>query len=176
MKVDSQPPRADTAPPVPTGWPVVERGLLIAYVGPVVIVRIEEWVPPSSVDRYMAEFVRGIDIREPHTRAAALYDVPTWTGATSMRRRQWAKLLAEREDVLRRTTKAWALCTESPLVRGMLKAIHWIQPPPYPHTVVSTHRQAFDFLHRYMPEVEPASSTERYEALLRKHADRLREG
>ncbi|MFO0694094.1 MAG: hypothetical protein U0230_11100 [Polyangiales bacterium] len=149
---------------------------MIAYVGPVVVVRIEEWVPPSSVDRYMDEFVRGIDIRRPDTRAAALYDVPTWTGATSMRRRQWARLLAEREDVLRRTTKAWALRTESPLVRGMLKAIHWIQPPPYPHAVVGTHREAFEFIHRYMPEVDPGTYTERYHELLRKNADRLRHG
>jgi hypothetical protein len=158
----------------PEGWPVVDRGILMEYVGRVLIVRIEQGVSDRAVDRFMTEWTRGIDIRGPNARAAALYDIPNWSDANAVRRMRFAHLLKSRQEMLRQTTKAWALCTTSRLVSGMVQAIYWMTPPPYPHTVVSTVREGFDFIQRHIPEVDAARYTASYARLLERYGETIR--
>jgi hypothetical protein len=150
----------------PSGWPVVDSGLLMAYIENVVVVRIDPDVNERSLQRFLDEWPRGIDIRSPDARSAALYDLPAWSGATALMRRRMAELLRSRLGILSATTKAWALVTQSPMVSGMVQAIHWVQPPPYPHCVTYSAAQGFEFIHQHLPELNVSRCLARYVSLL----------
>ncbi|MFM2419911.1 MAG: hypothetical protein RL385_4634 [Pseudomonadota bacterium] len=157
---------SDTAELSPSGWPVVERGLLMAYVERVVVVRIDADITDASLGRFLDEWPRGIDIRTTQSRCAALYDLPAWSGATALMRRRMAELLHSWLGMLSATTKAWALVTQSPLVSGMVQAIHWVQPPPYPHCVTHSAVEGFEFIQQHLPELGVARGLAKYVSLL----------
>jgi hypothetical protein len=64
-------------------------------------------------------------------------------------RKRLAESLRERRAKLARTRPAYAMVTTSLLVRSALTVIHWTAPPPYPHTVVSSVREGFEFIARH---------------------------
>ena len=136
------------APPefMPSGWPVVERGLMMGYVGAVLVVRIGAVLPKEGFDRYIDEWTRSVDARPRDCAVFALYDVPVWPGMTPVQRKHWSMMLKSREDVLRRTTRGMVMASTSPIARGCARALFWLAPPPYPTAVVDTPRAAFAHL------------------------------
>src|SRR5262249_22819932 len=128
------------------GWPVLEPGLAMTMSDRVLVVHIDERLTPAAFARYLEEWKRGVDARPPEARGGAVYDVPGWAGFTAGMRREWGDMLKSREGKLRATTVGMALVTPSLLVRGALRAVFWMAPPPYPHDVVDTNEAAFAFL------------------------------
>ena len=59
-------------------------------------------------------------------------EIKLWETAVRRRQAHWIK---QNEELLRRYSLGAALVIQSPIVRGMLKAILWIQPMPQPHAV-----------------------------------------
>jgi hypothetical protein len=66
-----------------------------------------------------------------------------WEMPVMRRQAAWIK---EHEPTLRKLSLGAALVITSPVVRGMLKALLWMQPMPQPHLVCATPEQALAWL------------------------------
>lgn len=152
----------------------VETGWFLAYLGRVQVVYMDGRVDDASYDRYLRALAADIDDRAARDEPAAiLYHVPQPAALTAKRRNLLAEILREREDAVRRNTIAYALATTSALVRGGLKILFWLAPPPYPNTVVPTPRAGFEFLSSFSPDLNVTQLAADYELLLRGHAVQL---
>jgi hypothetical protein len=78
-------------------------------------------------------------------------------------RRRMAAELKKRAAKLARTRPAYAMVTSSLVVRSALKVFHWAAPPPYPHTVVGSLREGFEFVARHMPGLDAQALQAEYE-------------
>jgi hypothetical protein len=154
----------------PEGWPIVEPGLFMAFVDRALVVRFDEQLTPAAFDRYREEWLRSVDARGPHTRVVAFYDIPSFAGFNARQRKAMAEMLKSREDVLRATTVAMALATPSPIVRGVLRAVYWLAPPPFDYAVVNRCDAGFTFLAEKMPTLDPQRCEQAYAELRRRHA------
>jgi hypothetical protein len=133
-------------PFVPEGWPVVEPGLLMGYVGSVLVIRIGADLGPAGFARYIREWTRSVDARPAGASVFAMYDIAEWPGMTAVQRKEWGAMLKSREDVLRKTTLGMILASPSKITRGAARAIFWLAPPPYPYAVVDTPRAALEHI------------------------------
>ena len=153
---------------MPNGWPVIERGLLMAYVGPIMVIRIGSVFPDASFERYLEEWKRSVEGRPRDASVFALYDIPIWPGMQPVQRRRWSEMLKRHEGRLRTTTRGMALATPSALTRGAARAVFWFAPPPYPHVVVDTPEAAF--VHLASLGAPPAAATRvMYRATVERH-------
>jgi len=66
-----------------------------------------------------------------------------WEAAVLRRQAEWIK---QHLEALRRYSIGVGLIIQSPVVRGMLKAVLWIQPMPQPHLVCATVEEALTWL------------------------------
>jgi hypothetical protein len=152
----------------PEGWPVVDDGLVMAFVDRILVVRFDERLTPRAFEHYREEWLRSVDARGPHTRVVAFYDIPSFAGFTARQRKEMAEMLKSREATLRATTVAMALATPSPIVRGVLHAVYWLAPPPFDYAVVSRCDAAFAFLAEKMPTLDPLRCEQAYAELRRR--------
>ncbi len=153
----------------PDGWPIVQPGLLMAYVGPICFVRIGSALTARGERVHAEELARVIDARPLTARVGVVYDVPDTQGISAIGRSDLARMLNERRERLRRTTAAYALATPSSFVRGMLKAVFWVAPPPYPHAMVSDVDAALAFVAAALPDIDVVATRAAYDALLLAH-------
>jgi hypothetical protein len=161
--------RTSHAPSALPAWPIARPGLLMAKVGVVTFIHISSALDEEGEHVHAEELARMIDTRPADVRVAVVYDVPQSMGISALGRSGIAKLLNEREEKLARTTAAYALATPSAFVRGMLQAVFWIAPPPYPHRMVASMEEALDFIALHLPQVSPARALAEYEATLARH-------
>src|SRR5437868_3691747 len=101
---------------------------------PLVLFRFSGHVSLKELDEYLArqDVLLG---RHQMTGSLVLSDnLKMWETAVLRRQADWIK---SNYDLLQRYSVGAALVLQSPLVRGMLKAILWIQPMPQPHLVCS---------------------------------------
>jgi hypothetical protein len=152
---------------------IVDEGLLMAQIGRLLVVRFDERLTPRGFARYRTEWLRAVDSRAKDARIGAFYDIPAWIGITAKERGEWAAMLKSRAVVLKATTASMTLTTPSALIRGALRAIFWLAPPPYPHTVVERQSDAFAFHASHVPGLDPRATQREYDALVRAHAPRL---
>ena len=155
---------------VPNGWPIVARGLLMAYLGPLCFVHIREGLDSEGQEVHSRELARAIDVRSREDRVLVLYDVPDSIGIPALARSSIARLLNDRRDILRATTSAYALATPSAFVRGMLQGVFWVAPPPYPHAMFPDRRAALAFLANHLPGLDARASEDGIRRLLAEHA------
>lgn len=97
-------------------------------------------------ERHLRELAAAIDSRSDTTKVGVIYDIPTPLETDAKRRQRSARLLDERRDKLSKTTSGFALVTPSTLVRGTLRAVFWLAPPPYEWSVVGTVPEGLRFL------------------------------
>ena len=110
---------------------------------PLVIYRFNGVVTMSELEAYLKRQDEMLSRREL-TMALVLTDkVKMWDTPVLKRQAEWVK---EHRDILRRYSLGVALVIQSPLVRGMLRAILWMQPMPQPHAVCSTSAEALEWL------------------------------
>jgi hypothetical protein len=153
----------------PVGWPVVDRGLFMAYVGQVLVVHMDGTLSDAAFARYRSEWLRAVDVRPADAKMFALYQFPEWPGITAGQRKQWAEMLASRGPVLKRTTVGMALATGSVLARGAVRAIYWVSPPPFPYAVVETSREGFEYFRGLDRALDAAGLDARYQELRKRH-------
>lgn len=155
-------------PLVPSGWPVKDDGLLMAYVGPVMGVYLGA-LTDASWARHLVELRRAIDGRRPGTKVGVLYHLPGTNTADARRRKEAADFLESRREELRASTAAYALATPSPIVRGVLRAIYWLSSPPYPYAIVATPREGFAYVATKLEGVVVDRSEREWDRILRAH-------
>lgn len=71
-----------------------------------------------------------------------VFDGTTTEGITAKQREKAAAWLRSSAPLLSRRTKGIAFVIKSPLLRGALTAIFWLQKPPGPYVIVETLAEA----------------------------------
>jgi hypothetical protein len=147
------------------GWPVLDDGLLMALIEDVTFVRIESDVTDRVFDRHLKELGRSIDLRPVRLRVGLIYDAMGSADVSAERRQRTANLLASRRDKLAVTTAAFALATESAVMRGVLRAIFWLAPPSYPWAIHGSVREALEYVRTEMPKLDVDRALRDYDRL-----------
>lgn len=88
---------------------------------------------------YLAEMGQLFLRRKPN---ATVLDAREAGMTPATQRRMQAEWIREHEDDLRRFSRGTAFVISSPVIRGALTAILWLQPMPQPHVVVATVAEA----------------------------------
>lgn len=106
---------------------------------PVLAVTFVGTVDDDAFRRYLDELAGVVKTRSPYVLLA---DATRADRPTARQRTLQAELLREHSDLFGRYCKGAAFVIDSPVVRGALTAIMWIQSLPYEHTVVATREEA----------------------------------
>lgn len=107
---------------------------------PLVVVTFEGQLTDDEMTKYLEDMeTRVLGRRMPY---AVVVDATRSRGIDARQRRIQADWLRRHEAEIRRFNRGTAFVITSPIVRGALTAIFWIQPLPSPHVVVSTFDQA----------------------------------
>lgn len=144
-------------PTQPRGWPIDDAGLYMAFLGPVMVVHLDNGLTESSWQRHLHELARAIDTRPPIRKYGVLYHVPAADAVDATRRSEITKLMNAKSAALQRLTGAFSFVTESALARGIMNTIFWVAPPGYPYAVVATTLHGFRFLEDKVPGVDGAA-------------------
>ena len=142
---------------------VVDTGWYRARIGNVDILYVHGRMTDASFEHFVDAARRSIDECGDDEQIAMFMEVLQPVMMDSRWRKRMAGMLKERAEKLRRTRPAYVMVTPSLVVRSALTVIHWAAPPPYPHTVVSSLEEGFDFLARHMPGVNARELQREYE-------------
>jgi hypothetical protein len=110
---------------------------------PLVLYRFSGDVSLPELDDYLKRQDEMLQ-RKQMTGSLVLTDhVKMWDTPVLRRQADWIK---RNEEMLRRYSVGAALIIQSPIVRGMLKALLWMQPMPQPHMVSGNVDEALRWL------------------------------
>ena len=154
----------------PPDWPIIEPGLLMAGIGDVMFINTDATLSDAGFERQLVELGRAIDLRDESSLVGVIYDAPTSSlSIDAKRRKRSAEVLDRRREKLGKTTAAFALASPSTMTRGVLRAVFWLAPPPYPWAIVDTAREGLAYLKTKMPSLDVERVLSEYEGLKRKH-------
>jgi hypothetical protein len=111
-------------------WPLV----LFRFSGQITLAELNEYLVRQDVLLARGEKTGSLVLTE---------NLKMWETAVLRRQAEWIK---QNVELLQRYSVGAALILHSPIVRGMLKAILWIQPMPQPHLVCSSVDEALQWL------------------------------
>jgi hypothetical protein len=137
-----------------TATGVEDSGWYRDRIGNVDIAFVHGTMTEASFEHFLAEACRSIDECADDARVAMFLEVREPALMDGRWRKRMAKELKLRADKLARTRPAYAMVTSSIVVRSALKVMHWAAPPPYPHTVVGSIQEAFEFIARHVPGLD----------------------
>jgi hypothetical protein len=122
---------------------------------PLVVFRFRDHVSIEELEEYLRRQEVMLARRE-RTIALVLTDnLRMWEAPVLRRQAEWIK---HHYYDLKRTSIGAALVIKSPVVRGMLKAVLWLQPMPQPHFVTSSIEEALAWLRARLHEVNPQAN------------------
>ena len=110
---------------------------------PLVIYRFRGLVSMDEMNKYLARQDVLLARHQPTLSLVIATETKLWETPVLRRQADWIK---ENQELLRRYSLGAALVIQSPIVRGMLKAILWIQPMPQPYAVFPTVEGALRWL------------------------------
>jgi hypothetical protein len=134
----------------------------------VMFVYSDDTMTEASFARHLRELAEAIDSRDESTRIGVIYDAPKPFDTDAKRRQRSAQVLDARRAKLARTTAAFALATPSPIVRGTLRAVFWVAPPPYPWEITDNVRSGLQFVAKHMT-LDVEGCLARYQRLKQRH-------
>jgi hypothetical protein len=154
----------------PPSWPIVEPGLLMAGIDDVMFLYSDTTLTERGFERQLVELAKAIDLRDDDSLVGVVYDAPSSSlSIDAKRRKRSAEVLDQRRRKLAKTTAGFALASPSTMMRGVLRAVFWLAPPPYPWAIVDTAREGLVYLKTKMPSLDVERTLAAYEALKRKH-------
>ena len=110
---------------------------------PLVIFRFRFRPTMEELEAYLARQDAMLARRERMISLVLAEEAKLWETPVMRRQADWIK---QNEELLRQYSLGAAMVLQSPIVRGMLKAILWIQPMPQPYAVCSTVEEALRWL------------------------------
>ena len=110
---------------------------------PLVVYRFRGGVSLAELEAYLQRQDELLARQQPTASAVLTEGAKLWETPVLRRQAEWIK---QNQDLLRRYSVGAALVLHSPIVRGMLKAILWMQPMPQPHVVCATVPDALAWL------------------------------
>ena len=109
---------------------------------PIVVVRFSGPISEPEFDMYLASMTQIISRSEP---TLTILDARRAIRSPPSQRKKQAEWIKTHADQLRRYSLGTAFVLTSPLVRGVLTAILWLQPLPSDYVVVATMAEAEDW-------------------------------
>jgi RES domain-containing protein len=141
-----------------TGWYRIRIGIVeIAFV--------YDGMTEQSFEHFLEAACRSIDECADDEQVALFLEVRDPALMNSEWRKRLAMALKERAHKLAQIRPAYVMVTSSVVVRSALKVLQWVAPPPYPHTVVATLEEGFEFIARYVPGLDARELQATYERL-----------
>lgn len=141
---------------------------MMLHIGPVMVVYQDARLDEAGNEIHLKELARAIDERrDQEAQVGVLYDVPSVRILSPERQKQLVAMLEERRDVLSKTTAAYAFATTSMAARGVLRALFWLTPPPYPYSITATPQDGFRYIAKRLPGVDADAVTREYAAFLK---------
>ena len=110
---------------------------------PLVIFRFRFRPSMDELERYLARQEEMLARKQPMISLVQAEQAKLWESPVLRRQAEWIK---DHEALLRQYSLGVAMVMQSPIVRGMLKAILWIQPMPQPYTVCSSVEEGLRWL------------------------------
>lgn len=107
-------------------WPLVR----VTYVGT---------VDDAHFERYLDAQAGLLERKEPYV---IVFDARESGMPSAKQRQRMATFTRERQADISRRCRRGVFVISSPLIRGALTAILWLQPLPFPHDVVATIEEA----------------------------------
>lgn len=107
---------------------------------PLVRVTFDGLASDAEFDKYLSGITDLLMVGRQKT--VTVLDARASARAPATQRKRQAAWIKEHESLLRRYSLGTAFVITSPLVRGVLTAILWLQQLPTPHTVVATIAEA----------------------------------
>jgi hypothetical protein len=114
--------------------PVIDASQL-----PIVVVRFNGYISDPEFDVYLATMT-GLLTR--NSKMVAILDARAAIRNPPSQRQKQADWIRANEELLRQHSLGTAFVLTSPLVRGVMNAILWLQPLPTEYTVVGTLEEA----------------------------------
>lgn len=106
---------------------------------PLVVVQFVGASTDAEFDAYLEQMHQIVLARKQ--KNVTIFDATRSTDTNAQQRRKQADWLKAHAGLLRTYSLGSAFVITSPLVRGVLTAILWLQPMPAPHTVVGTYAE-----------------------------------
>lgn len=106
---------------------------------PLVVMTIVGTPTDAEVDAMLEGSARNL---RRSGRQVGILDLTRADRPPPVQRKKHAAWMNENAELLRARSAGMAFVITSPLVRGILTAIMWIQPLPMEHTVVATYAEA----------------------------------
>jgi hypothetical protein len=104
---------------------------------PLVVIR---WPTTAVTDDHVTAFLASSRVHLARCeRFASLHDGVRATGLDGKQRKRMADHVREHHDALARYHVAAAIVASSSLIRGVITAVNWVAPPPFPqHTFAAS--------------------------------------
>jgi hypothetical protein len=110
---------------------------------PVIVFRFSGQVTMDEMERYLTWQDAMVARCLPNASLVLTESLRMWETPVLRRQAEWLK---RHEPLIRKYSVGVALVITSPVIRGMLKALLWIQPMPQPHIVCNTTEEALHWL------------------------------
>lgn len=110
---------------------------------PIIVFRFSGQITMEELERYLTWQDAMVARRLPNASLVVTENLRMWEMPLLRRQAAWLK---EHEPLLRKYSLGVALVITSPVVRGMLKALMWMQPMPQPHIVCGTTEEGLRWL------------------------------
>jgi hypothetical protein len=146
---------------------------MLGYVGPMFYVVFGDDTSEEDKDVFVRELARGIDARRDTDRVPVLYCVGPKVGSAVKLARGISQVVSQRQEKLRKTSVALALCTQSPFARATLRTVLTLGKLPYPTRVFSEPAPSLAFLSCFVPEVHTNTLAAELEQLVRARSPAL---
>ncbi len=111
---------------------------------PAILVSYEGAPTDEEFDAHLETLRASLTARDARPRVV-ITDATLSEPAPATQRRRQAAWMKENAPLLRRLMIGCAFVIPSPVVRGILTAILWVQPLPSPHVVCATLDEALDW-------------------------------
>ena len=118
-------------------------------------IRWDHQKSPLLICRFPAEwtdqeFENGLtellDILAKQERVGLISDTTGAGRPTAKQRRFVADSVAKNERIFRTRVAGWAIVVDSPVARGIIRAINWMHPAPFPLIMLGTMREAEEWV------------------------------
>lgn len=120
-----------------------------------------EWPAGTITDADIEDFLRRSTAQLARgERFGSLHDGVRASGLDSKQRKRMSEHVNLSRALLRRWHVAAAIVADSAMVRGMITAINWVSPPPFPQKQFATRAEAESWL-LGMLEADRGSSASR---------------
>lgn len=120
---------------------------------PLVIFRFHGEVSPAQVEAYLERQEKFLARCEHMVSLVFADQVKMWDVPLLKRQAAW---INHHQELLRRYSLGVAFVLRSPIGRGMLKAVLWMQPLPQPHAVCGSVEDALRWLRQRVAAANPS--------------------